>query len=86
MVDRYSGYPKIALLSNTTSSVVIKHMKSILARHGIPEEVLSDNGPQYSSGLFRKFSTEWGFIHKTSSPLYPKSNGLAERSDSEKTS
>ena len=79
VVDRYSGYPEIALLSNTTSSVVIKHMKSIFARHGIPVEVLSDNGPQYSSGLFKKFSTEWGFIHKTSSPLYPKSNGLAER-------
>ena len=79
VVDRYSGYPEIALLSNTSSSVVIKHMKSIFARHGIPVEVLSDNGPQYSSGLFKKFSTEWGFIHKTSSPLYPKSNGLAER-------
>ena len=76
VVDRYSGYPEIALLSNTTSSVVIRHMKSIFARH---VEVLSDNGPQYSSGLFKKFSTEWGFIHKTSSPLYPKSNGLAER-------
>lgn len=79
VVDRYSGFPEIALLSSTTSDSVITHIKCIFARHGIPEEVLSDNGPQYSSSLFKKFSNEWGFVHKTSSPLHPQSNGLAER-------
>ena len=79
VVDRYSGYPEIALLSNTTASIVIKHMKSIFARHGIPETLMSDNGTQYTSSLFKKFTEEWGFNHITSSPTYPQSNGLAER-------
>ena len=47
--------------------------------HGIPDHVISDNGPQYSSDGFKAFSEEYGFVHITSSSLYPQSNGEAER-------
>ena len=79
VVDYYSRYPEIALLKDTTSSTVITHMKSIFARHGIPSELMSDNGPQYSSELFKLFAQEWEFRHTTSSPKFPQANGLAER-------
>ena len=62
-----------------TADEVILHAKSVFARHGIPEEVVSDNGPQFSSQLYHLFSHEYGFHHITSSPLYPQSNGEAER-------
>ena len=78
-VDYYSNYFEIAQLASIKSSTVIQHIKSIFARHGIPEIVISDNGPQYSSEEFHQFSTTWGFVHKTSSPTYPQSNGFAER-------
>lgn len=55
-------------------------MKSIFAIHGIPEIVYSDNGPCYSADTFMKFAAEYGFVHHTSSPKMPQSNGLAERS------
>ena len=58
---------------------MINHLKAIFARHGIPETVISDNGPQYSSAEFAKFAEDWGFTHITSSPKYPQSNGEAER-------
>ena len=74
-----SRYPEIARLSDATSKVVIEHMKSFFSRHGIPEEVRSDNGPQYSSAAFAKFASEYKFSHITSSPLQPQSNGEAER-------
>ena len=44
----------------------------------MPCELFSDNGPQFSSSEFANFAEEWGFKHSTSSPTYPKSNGLAE--------
>ena len=54
------------------------HMKSIFARHGIPEELVSDNMP-YNSREFKDFASSWGFKLTTSSPTYAQSNGLSER-------
>ena len=45
VVDYHTNYPEISLLPDTSSSTVIKHTKSIFARHRIPKTVISDNGP-----------------------------------------
>ena len=79
VVDYFSRYCEIGVLRKSTSQEVINHLKAIFARHGIPETVISDNGPQYSSAEFAKFAEDWGFTHITSSPKYPQSNGEAER-------
>ena len=79
IVDYYSRFIEIAKLAGTTAAEVINHTKSIFARHGIPEVVISDNGPQFSLAAYALFSKEYGFTHATSSPLYPRGNGEAER-------
>ena len=78
-VDYYSKYPDIALLPDTTSRSTIAALKATFARFGIPDEVISDNGPQFSSFEFKKFSDHYGFKHTTSSPYFSQSNGQAER-------
>ena len=66
-------------MPTTTSPQTITAFKSVFARHGIPSELFTDNGPQLSSYAFKKFATEWDFVHTTSGPSYPQSNGQAER-------
>ena len=56
VVDYYSNYPEIAKLDNISRKQVIQKLKSILSRHGTPQEVVSDNGPQYSSKEFKEFA------------------------------
>ena len=57
----------------------MKALKDNFARHRIPEEFTSDNGPQYSSAEFTHFAREWWFKHVTRSPRYPQWNGEVER-------
>ena len=80
IVDYYSRWIEIYQLREMTSRSVIVKLKNAFARFGIPLKFRSDNGACYSSELFRNFSETFGFQHITSSPRYPESNGLAERS------
>ena len=80
VIDYYSRYVEVAGMTKTIkSSEIIRALKSIFARLEIPEQVWSDNGPQYDSAEFSHFAKEWGFKHVTSSPRFPRSNGEVER-------
>ena len=43
VVDYYSKFPETSLLSSKTSSSVVVNLKSIFARHGVPDELVADN-------------------------------------------
>ena len=79
VTDYYSRWFEIKELRNETSQVVIQALKELFAIHGIPDLMMSDNGPQYSADSFREFATKYGFVHTTSSPRYPQANGEVER-------
>ena len=53
-------------------------MKSVFARHGIPDQVIADNVP-FASRECLQFARDWGFQITTSSPHYPQSSGMSER-------
>ena len=57
VVDYFSRYPEVVKLTSTTSASIISVLKSIFSRHGIPEIVRSDNGPQYASAEFLTFAS-----------------------------
>ena len=78
VVDYFSKYPEVARLSSKNSEAVIMAMKDMFARHGIPERLIADNMP-FNSVKFKDFASKWEIEVVTSSPHYPRSNGLVER-------
>ena len=81
-VDRFSNWPTVSSAKSGTPASGTKGLLSALcslfATFGIPEEISSDGGPEYSSDMFRDFMNKWGVHHRSSSALNPESNGRAE--------
>ena len=78
VVDYFSKNPEVTRINDKNSETVILAMKEMFACHGIPEEIIADNMP-FNCLKFRDFAREWEIEVLTSSPHYPRSNGLVER-------
>ena len=61
VVDYYSRWFDIKELSDESSHSVIKALKEVFATHGIPDVIMSDYGPQYSTEAFRQFAEVYHF-------------------------
>ncbi|UYV63094.1 hypothetical protein LAZ67_2003108, partial [Cordylochernes scorpioides] len=79
ITDNYSGFIDFKEMKTLNSAETIEFLKKWFNVHGIPRLLETDNGPNFTSRDFKDFQKKWLFDHQTSSPLYPKSNGLAER-------
>ena len=66
-------------MSQTTTSRTIAVLRHLFASHGISEQVVSDNGPQFTSEDFTEFMKANGIRHTRCAPYHPASNGEAER-------
>ena len=74
----HSNFFEVDELTSQTTGEVIAKLKVHFARYGVPETLVTDNGPQFSSAEFQSFKTSWNFQHETSSPGHPQANGAAE--------
>ena len=68
IADYHSRYLEILHMPTTTSAQVTLKLKATFAQYGIPEEVISDNGPQFNSNSLKDLAHEMDFKHMTSTP------------------
>ena len=78
VLDEYSRYPEVEIISSTAASSVIPRLDSIFARQGFPMVVKTDNGPPFKGHEFAKFAETCGFRHRKVTPLHPEANGEAD--------
>ena len=79
VVDAHSKWMEVKMVKTATTSTTLTALRSIFATHGIPELLVSDNGPVFTSAEFKNFTQQNGIRHTTSAPYHPATNGLAER-------
>ncbi|XP_031347132.1 uncharacterized protein K02A2.6-like isoform X2 [Photinus pyralis] len=79
VVDSYSRWIEIQIMHGTNSSKTIQALKHIFATFGIPEEIVSDNGPPFNGEEYKKFALSIGTKVSLTPPVHPCSNGKAEK-------
>ena len=78
-VDRFTGWLMIYHFPNQANAHnLVSICRDISMCYGVPEEISSDGGPQFTSVEFKTFTRDWGIRHRLSSVEYPQSNGRAE--------
>ena len=70
MIDEYSRYPEVEILTTTSVKGTIQKLDAIFSRQGIPEILKSDNGPPFNSENFKIFANHLGFQHRKITPYY----------------
>ena len=61
-----------------TKWVEAEPLANIITRFGVPHVLISDNGLQFDSKMFRKYCGELGITNRYSTSAYPQGNGQAE--------
>ena len=79
VVDAYSKFPEVVKMTSTTSTATVNALRDIFSRYGLPEIMVSDNGPQFIASEFQQFCRKNGIMHRTSAAYKPSTNGQAER-------
>ena len=78
VIDRYSHFPEVAIVNSTKSSTPFTNLDRIFFVHGIPELIISDNGPPFNSDEFSRYNLAIGLQHHRITPRWPQANGEVE--------
>lgn len=78
VVDAHSKWIEVFQMNSTAAKFVIEKFREIFARFGLPLQMVTDNGPPFSSHELRDYFTKNNIIYTPISPYRPKGNGAAE--------
>jgi hypothetical protein len=80
--DRLSGWTEVVNVKPGTNSSGAKGLcealRHVFVTFGVPEEISSDGGPEFTALESTDFYARWGTRHRLSSSYFPQSNGRAE--------
>uniref|UniRef100_A0A1I8IF99 Reverse transcriptase n=1 Tax=Macrostomum lignano TaxID=282301 RepID=A0A1I8IF99_9PLAT len=79
IVDHFSRYPIVISMSSMTAEAVTKQLRKLFSTFGRPAQLVSDNGPPFSSQAFHDFLRSNGVQHRSITPYHPAANGVTER-------
>jgi transposase InsO family protein len=80
MIDRKTRWPEAVPIASISAENVARHLVATwFSRYGIPDHIITDQGAQFESSLFKALSTSFGFKHVHTTSYHPQANGMIER-------
>ncbi|PIK45484.1 hypothetical protein BSL78_17652 [Apostichopus japonicus] len=79
VVDYATRYPEAIPIPNQEAETIAEELVKLFSRVGIPEEIVSDQGTNFTSKLMKEVCNLLEIDHLKSSPYHPQTNGLVER-------
>ena len=79
IMDRTTRFPEVIPLRSIKSPIILKHLLDFFSRYGLPRELQSDRGTNFTSRCFESKLQELGIKHILSTPYHPESQGVLER-------
>ena len=78
VIDQYSKYPEVDIVKSTSFEKLKPCLDRLMALHGIPEKLSTDNGSSYFSTEMKEYTKQLGIQHELVTPKDPQGNGFAE--------
>ena len=75
LIDSFSKWPEV--LEMTTAP--ISKLKQIFTAQGLPEQIVSENGLQFTASEFNDYCSLCGILYTTTAPYHPRSNAEVVR-------
>ena len=79
IVDRFSNWPSVIKTGGKGGAEdLVKALRRYFQDFGVPEQLTSDEGPEFTALKTQDFLRKWGVEHRTSLVYYPHANLRAE--------
>ena len=76
--DYSTRYPEAIPLSNTEAVRIARELVGVFARVGIPDEIHTDQGPNFMSSLLQELYQLLQIKRIRTTPYHPQGDGLVE--------
>jgi transposase InsO family protein len=80
-VDKFSKWIEAVPVTSQEETMAVKFFESIVYRYGVPNNIVTDNGTNFTSGEFQEFTKKLGIKIKYASVAHPKSNSQVEKAN-----
>jgi hypothetical protein len=81
LIDKFSNWIEYKPLVKASSKKAVEFLDQVIHRFGIPNNIITDLGTQFTGNMFWDFYDEWSIVVKYVSVAHPRANGQVERAN-----
>jgi hypothetical protein len=82
-IDKFTKWLKVTPVIKANKGSMLKFIKDLVARFGVPNRIITDNGTQFTINLFRDYCKDMSIKLCFASIAHPRSNRQAGRANAE---